>query len=219
MKDRITFKPKKNTVHWSNAGFSCVSDIHQIIATNSKLILSILVLSLLIPAAANAHRGAKSEVDTCRFSVAGEVVHFSAYTPTFTAGTSYCHNIPNIGLTHLVFDYEGAKLRHTTVEFEITKEPEGSRVYYHEPEKFKKGSVDAKVDFSGFGAGQYLAHVTTMYNGEKIDSHLPFAIGVQPEGGGIPTLIIFLIVLVIGIIVVMMIMSRIKGRNSTSSSD
>jgi hypothetical protein len=33
------------------------------------------------------------------------------------------------------------------VEFEVTKEPEGTRVFYQAPEKIKKGTVDAKVDF------------------------------------------------------------------------
>jgi hypothetical protein len=40
-----------------------------------------------------------------------------------------------------VIDYEGKKLRHTTVEFEVTKEPAGTRVYYHSPEQITKGTI------------------------------------------------------------------------------
>jgi hypothetical protein len=210
---------KKNKVNKAIDSFSYISGVHGAIVRNSKLLLSLLFLSLVFPATVSAHRGATNEVDTCRFSVGDEVIHFSAYTPTFSGGTSYCHGIPNIGLTHLVFDYEGNKLRHTTVEFEITKEPEGTRIYYHEPEKIKKGTIDAKVDFAKYGAGDYLAHVTIIYQGEKLDSHLPFSIGVEPEGAGIPKVIIIILVLVIIIIFGMMIMSKFKGKKAAASDE
>ncbi len=184
-----------------------------------QIILSVLFLSLILPSAANAHRGAKNEVDTCRFSVGDQVVHFSAYTPTFTGGTSYCHGIPNIGLTHLVFDYEGKKLRNTTVEFEITKEPEGTRIYYHEPEKIKKGSIDAKIDFANYGAGDYLAHVTIMYEGKKLDSHLPFSIGVEAEGSGMPFIIIFALSALGIVLFAMVIMSFFKKKKAIAPSE
>jgi len=174
------------------------------------LILIILLLSLAIPITANAHRGAKNEIDTCRFSVGSEVIHFSAYTPTFSGGEGFCHSIPNVGETHLVFDYEGNKLRQTTVEFEITKEPEGARIFYQKPEKVKKGSIDAKVNFDkvGAGAGHYLAHVTIMYQGEKLDSHLPFSVGVEPEDDGVSFVLIVSIILAIIGLVVFTIMVR-----------
>lgn len=210
---------KKNKVNKAIDSFSYISGVHGAIVRNSKLLLSLLFLSLVFPATVSAHRGATNKVDTCRFSVGDEIIHFSAYTPTFSGGTSYCHGIPNIGLTHLVFDYEGNKLRHTTVEFEITKEPEGTRIYYHEPEKIKKGTIDAKVDFAKYGAGDYLAHVTIIYQGEKLDSHLPFSIGVEPEDAGIPKVIIIILVLVITIIFGMMIMSKFKGKKAAASDE
>ena len=185
----------------------------------AQIILSVLFLCLILPSTASAHRGAKNEVDTCRFSVGDEVMHFSAYTPTFTGGKSYCHGIPYVGLTHLVFDYEGKKLRNTTVEFEVTKEPEGTRVYYHEPEKIKKGSVDAKIDFATFGAGDYLAHVTIMYKGEKLDSHLPFSIGVESEEDGMPFIIKVALILLALVIFAMVGMSFFNKKKSISSDE
>ena len=193
--------------------------IGKVLIKKTQIILSVLFLSLILPSAANAHRGAKNEVDTCRFSVGDQVVHFSAYTPTFSGGTSYCHGIPNIGLTHLVFDYEGKKLRHTTVEFEITKEPEGTRIYYHEPEKIKKGSIDAKIDFANYGAGDYLAHVTIMHEGKKLDSHLPFSIGVEAEGSGMPFIIKFALIALGIVILAMVVMSFSKKKKSISSDE
>lgn len=189
------------------------------ITRRAQMALTMLLLALVLPSIANAHRGARNEPDTCRFSVGDEAIHFSAYTPTFSAGKSYCHGIPYIGPTDLVFDYEGKKLRNTSVEFEITKEPEGTRIYYHKPEKIKKGSVDAKIDFSKFGAGDYLAHVTILYQGEKLDSHLPFSIGAEAEDSGLPFVVkLGLIVLALAIIA-MVAMSRFSKKQSTSADE
>ncbi|GAW85401.1 conserved hypothetical protein [Bathymodiolus platifrons methanotrophic gill symbiont] len=177
-------------------------------ANNTLATLAILLFTLILPATANAHRGAKGEVDTCRISVGKEVIHFSAYTPSLSGGKSFCHVIPEIGLTDLVIDYEGKKLRHTTVEFEVTKEPEGSRVYYHKPEKIKKGSVDAKVDFRQYGAGNYLLHVTVVNEGETIDSHLPFSVGIEQAENMIPNKILIPFIIIVIILAVMFGMSR-----------
>jgi hypothetical protein len=174
------------------------------------LFFLLMFTALVLPSIANAHRGARNEVDTCRFSVGDEVVHFTAYTPSVSGGKGYCQIIPSLGLTHLVFDYEGKKLRDTTVEFEITKEPEGTRVFYQKPEKIKKGSVDAKVDFSKFGASNYLAHVTVLYQGEKLDSHLPFSVGMESDESSFPTMVKVLLFLVVVIVAIMIWASRRK---------
>ncbi len=140
-----------------------------------------ILLLLASSSTAMAHRGPADEVDTCRIRVGPEVIHFTAYTPTFTQSTGYCQAIPNVGPTNLVFDYEGHKLRDVTVEFEITKEPEGTRIFHQDPKKIRTGTVNATVDFSQFGAGDYLAHVTVMHEGEQQDTHLPFSVGVEDE--------------------------------------
>ncbi|MCK5188724.1 MAG: hypothetical protein KAR12_01570 [Methylococcales bacterium] len=195
------------------------ASIHKNVMRKALMVLSVLFVVFVLPSTANAHRGARNEPDTCRFSVGDEVIHFSAYTPSFSGGKSYCHGIPYIGLTDLVFDYEGKKLRNTSVEFEITKEPEGTRIYYHKPEKIKKGSVDAKVDFAKFGAGDYLAHVTILYQGEKLDSHLPFSIGVDAEDSGLPFIVKLVLIILAIAIISMVIMSRITKKQSTSADE
>jgi len=128
-----------------------------------------------------AHKGAANEPDNCRISVGPEVIHFTAYTPTFTQSVSFCQAIPNIGPTNLVFDYEGPKLRNTSLELEITRESDGRRIYHQEAKKIKTGTINAVVDFSDFGAGDYLAHITIMHNGEELDTHLAFAVGVEED--------------------------------------
>ncbi|NOQ62979.1 MAG: hypothetical protein GQ582_00525 [Methyloprofundus sp.] len=176
----------------------------------TQLLLSLLLLAFLISTNANAHRGARGEVDTCRISVGKEVIHFSAYVPTLNPGISFCHIIPELGPTDLVIDYEGKKLRRTTVEFEVTKEPEGSRVYYHAPEKIKKGSIDAKVDFRQHGAGNYLLHVTVINDGETIDSHLPFSVGIEEEEELIPNKILIPFIIIVLMLAIIFIMPQPK---------
>ncbi len=144
-------------------------------------VLSALVLSLSFSAPSYSHRGALDEIDVCRIRVGTEKIHFTAYTPTFSQSQGYCRFIPNVGLTNLIFDYEGKKLRDVSIEFEVTKEPEGTRIFYLEPQKTKSGTVKADVDFSKYGAGDYLAHVTIVHDGEKQDTHLPFVVGAEEE--------------------------------------
>ncbi len=167
-------------------------------------ITAIILFALFWLPLVHAHRGPANEVDNCRIRVGSEKIHFTAYTPTFTQGTGFCQFIPNVGSTNLVFDYEGHKLRNVTVEFEITKEPEGTRIFYQEPKKIKSGTVNAVVDFSQYGAGDYLAHITIMHKGEKLDSHLPFAIGVEEEESYSTLLKILLPILIIVVILFFM---------------
>ncbi|NOQ36241.1 MAG: hypothetical protein GQ569_10145 [Methylococcaceae bacterium] len=142
-------------------------------------ILSSLILIATFSTTSYAHRGAPDQIDACRIKVGYEKIHFTAYTPKFSKNQGYCQFIPNVGVTSLVFDYEGKKLRDVSIEFEVTKEPEGTRVFYQAPKKIKTGTVNGTVDFAKFGEGDYLAHVTIVHNGEKLDSHLPFAVGVS----------------------------------------
>ena len=208
-----------NTPHRYTINVNSVANLLSLYKHKTYAILSILLLALTIPSIATAHRGAKGEVDTCRISVGTEVIHFSAYTPTLTGGQSFCHIIPEIGPTDIVIDYEGKKLRNTTVEFEITKEPEGSRVYYNSPEKFKKGTVDAKVDFTKFGASDYLLHVTVVNVGETIDSHLPFSVGIEPAESMIPNKILIPFIIIVIIFAVMFGMSKSKKDPSPSDGE
>ena len=142
-------------------------------------VLSALFLSMSFSAPCYSHRGALDEVDICRIKVGTEKIHFTAYTPTFTQSEGYCRFIPHMGMTNLIFDYEGKKLRDVSIEFEVTKEPEGTRIFYQEQQKTKTGTVKADIDFSKYGAGDYLAHVTIVHDGEKLDTHLPFVVGAE----------------------------------------
>ncbi|SMF95392.1 hypothetical protein SAMN02949497_2755 [Methylomagnum ishizawai] len=157
----------------------------------------LLALSLLLPGALPtttwAHGGASVDTDQCRIFVGPHLVHFTAYQPQLTGTTEYCNSIPELGSAVLVFDYEGKALRDMTVEFEITKEPEGTRVYYAPPSAHSKGTFNTTVNFTE--PSKYLGHVTLINEGQKIDAHIPFTVGSAQGGPSATTYIIFGVVL------------------------
>lgn len=146
------------------------------------------VLSAALPTSLWAHGGASVDTDQCRVQIGPHLVHFTAYQPQLTGTTEYCTNIPELGDANLVFDYEGKALRNMTVEFEITKEPEGTRIFYQPPEAHSKGTFNTKVNFTE--AGKYRGHITLVNEGQKVDEHIGFTVGKGQAGGNSTTYIV-----------------------------
>lgn len=137
-----------------------------------------LILSALPFSAVLAHGGAAgTDTDQCKIEIQGEWVHFTAYQPFKSAGEEFCENIPELNTpTNMVFDYVGVKLRKMQVEFEITKEPEGTRMYFQEASAHQTGTINATVNFKE--KGKYLIHVKLIpETGEPIDAHIAFSVG------------------------------------------
>jgi hypothetical protein len=153
--------------------------------------LSFLVATAL-PLTGWAHGGASVDTDQCRINVGPHLVHFTAYQPQITGTTEYCNSIPEAGNAVLVFDYEGKALRDMTVEFEITKEPEGTRIYYQEPGTHPRGTFNTSINFP---VGKYLAHVTLVNEGQRVDAHVPFTVGSAQGGLSTGTLLVIGVVL------------------------
>ncbi len=153
-----------------------------------------LLLSALLPASsAWAHGGASVDTDQCRIFVGPHLVHFTAYQPQLTGTTEYCDSIPDVGPTTMVFDYEGKALRNMTVEVELTKEPEGTRIQYLPPATHATGTFNTSYNFTE--PGKYLAHVTLINEGQKIDAHVPFKVGTAKGEVSSSTKIIIVVVL------------------------
>jgi hypothetical protein len=116
-----------------------------------------------------------------------------------------------------VFDYEGKSLRNLTVEFEVTKEPEGTRIFYQEPTKIKSGTVNGVVDFSKFGAGNYLAHVAIVHKDKSMDSHIPFSVGLEDESSdNLPIKSLFIVLLIAAVVY---LMKRAANKQTPRPSD
>lgn len=182
-------------------------------------ILAALLLAGIFPDAAYAHRSATDQVDDCNIRVGYERVHFTAYTPTLTNNREYCKAIPKLGPTNLVFDYEGKNLRNITVQFEVTKEPEGTRIFYQEPRKIKTGTVNGVVDFSQYGAGNYLAHVAIVHNGKELDTHIPFSVGLEDDAENRFTPLLLTIAGLALLLYIMIRIAMVKNHRPASAED
>ncbi len=146
------------------------------------IVVSTMIVWSMSANTAWAHGGVAIDIDTCRIPVSGHWVHFTAYTPMTTADTEFCGEIPDVGLTNIVFDYESKALRKMTVLFEITKEPEGAVIFHQDATTIKTGTINIPVDFTQHGAGDYLAHVTLINEGTKVDAHSAFKVGTGGSG-------------------------------------
>jgi hypothetical protein len=64
------------------------------------------------------------------------------------------------------------------VEFEVTKEPEGTRVFFQEAKKHKSGTVVLTLPNGVPEVGKYLIHITLVPDqGERLDAHMGFVAG------------------------------------------
>ena len=144
------------------------------------------LIGLVFSSALWAHGGAAgTDTDQCKFELEKDHwIHYTAYQPKAYPAEEFCGNIPDTdSLIQLVFDYQDLRYRDRAVEFEVTKEPEGTRVFYQEPKKHKSGTVILSLPNGVPEPGKYLIHITLLQdNGERLDAHMGFK-----AGGGQPT--------------------------------
>jgi hypothetical protein len=133
----------------------------------------LVFLGLLLSTSLWAHGGAAgTDTDQCKFELEPtHWLHYTAYQPNAFPAEDFCANIPKANeLTLLVFDYQDMKYRDMLVEFEVTKEPEGTRVFFLPAAKHKKGTVELRLPNGVPEAGKYLIHITLIPDEEKMDA-------------------------------------------------
>ncbi|MEI7993516.1 MAG: hypothetical protein WCH01_01305, partial [Methylococcaceae bacterium] len=121
------------------------------------------LLGLFFSASLWAHGGAAgTDTDQCKFELQpGHWVHYTAYQPQAFPAEEFCGKLPGTNtMTQLVFDYQDMKYRNMLVEFEVTKEPEGTRLFFLPSAKHKSGSVNLELKNGVPEPGQYLIHIT-----------------------------------------------------------
>jgi hypothetical protein len=174
---------------------------------NKILRSALLALTgLLFSSALLAHGGAAgTDTDQCKFELEPDHwIHYTAYQSKDYPGDEFCGSLPNTNsMTQLVFDYQDIRYRNMAVEFEVTKEPEGKRVFFQEAKKHKSGTVVLTLPNGVAEAGKYLIHIT-LHKGEgdgpddRLDAHMSFKAGT-----GAPTttteLLMYLLVALAGI--------------------
>lgn len=131
-----------------------------------------------------AHGGAAgTDTDQCKFELEPtHWIHYTAYQPVAYAAEEFCGKLPALNTkTQLVFDYQDMRYRNMTVEFEVTKEPEGTRVFFLPAAKHKAGTVNLELPNGVPEAGKYLIHITLVPDqGERLDAHMGFTAGTGP---------------------------------------
>jgi hypothetical protein len=139
------------------------------------------LLGLLFSASLWAHGGAKgTDTDQCKFELEkGHWIHYTAYEPKSFPAEEFCGNLPELNTTiQLVFDYQDQRYKNMAIEFEVTKEPEGKRVFFYEAKKHKSGTVILNLPEGVPEEGKYLIHITLLQdNGERLDAHMGFKAG------------------------------------------
>lgn len=144
------------------------------------------LLGLVFSASVWAHGGAAgTDTDQCKFELEPtHWIHYTAYQPVAYSAEEFCGKLPGIDTkTQLVFDYQDMRYRNMTVEFEVTKEPEGTRVFFLPAAKHKAGTVNLELPNGVPEAGQYLIHITLIPDqGERLDAHMSFKAG---SGGAV----------------------------------
>lgn len=166
----------------------------------SKLFYKIIVgtAALLFSATLWAHGGAKgTDTDQCKFELEPDHwIHYTAYQPNAFPAEEFCARLPkDKETTILVFDYQDQKYKDNTVEFEVTKEPEGKRVFFLPGAKHKSGTVELKLPGGVPEPGDYLIHITLVPDqGERKDVHMAFKAGGGQEMSGANKLLIALFV-------------------------
>jgi hypothetical protein len=139
------------------------------------------ILGLVFSSALWAHGGAKgTDTDQCKFELEKDHwIHYTAYQPKAYPAEEFCGNLPALNtLTQLVFDYQDIRYRNRAVEFEVTKEPEGTRVFFEPAKKHKSGTVVLSLPNGLPEKGNYLIHITLIQdNGERLDAHMGFKAG------------------------------------------
>jgi hypothetical protein len=166
----------------------------------SQLITKIFLtaFAVLFSASVLAHGGAKgTDTDQCKFELEPDHwIHYTAYQPNAFPAEEFCANIPKEKeALILVFDYQDQKYKNDTVEFEVTKEPEGTRVFFLEKAKHKKGTVELKMPNGVPEPGNYLIHITLVPDqGERKDVHMGFKAG-SGKGASQSQMFIYLVLI------------------------
>jgi hypothetical protein len=146
------------------------------------------LIGLIFSTSVWAHGGAAgTDTDQCKFELEpNHWIHYTAYQPNAFPAEDFCAQLPNTNeKTILVFDYQDQKYRDDTVEFEVTKEPEGTQVFFLAGAKHRKGTVELVLPQGVPEPGKYLIHITLVPDkGERLDVHMGFkAGGGQPASG------------------------------------
>ncbi len=180
------------------------------------------LLGLLFSSALWAHGGAAgTDTDQCKFELEPDHwLHYTAYQPNAYPGDEFCGSLPDTGVkTLLVFDYQDVRYRNMAVEFEVTKEPEGTRVFFQKAKKHKSGTVVLNLPNGVAEAGKHLIHITLIKDdGGRLDAHMSFQAGTgAPASTG--SMLMYLLIVLAGLYIFYLSNANFKNKVDTYVKD
>ncbi len=143
----------------------------------------------------------------CRIHVGAFTLMFSAYQPQLTADTKYCTDIPGLGRTNMVVDYEAKegstsigsqrkldqKIKEMKVAVKLVRESDGKVIVEEPPKKLRSGILETVANLEQ--AGEYKLNVKLIDpEGKELEDHLELTVGID-SGAQLRTMIIALVVL------------------------
>ena len=174
--------------------------------TFAQLIFTI-VLGFAAMSPAFADGGGGGTTTGCRIPVGPFTLLFSAYQPQLTADAKYCTEIPGLGRTNLVIDYEaqegstsiGSKrkldqqIKEMKLGVKLIREEDGKVLVEEPPKLFRSGIVETVANMDQPGVYE-LEVVLVDPNGKEMENHIELKVG-SDSGEQLRTMIIAFVVL------------------------
>lgn len=125
------------------------------------LIAAMAMAGSLLSTEAWAHRGGGPN-DPCERRLGKSTVHLTLYQPNFDPDAEYCNEVPRQGMTVMVVDVEGDRLRQNPIALEmIASDGSGLRTILSVPPRiYRRGVADAEVTLDS--DSDYLARVVLL---------------------------------------------------------
>ncbi len=172
-----------------------------------RLILALsLGVASLSPAFADGGGGGGAATG-CRLSVGPFTLLFSAYQPQLTADAKYCTDIPGLGRTNLVVDYEAKEgstsigsqrrldreIKKMKLGVKLIRESDGKVLVDEPPKAFRSGIVETVANLDQPGSYEFEVKLVGP-DGKEMENHLELTVG-KDSGEQLRNMIIAFVVL------------------------
>lgn len=112
-----------------------------------KQLVLCLVLSLGLPQFAIAHGGVAFVEDLCVINIGFLKAHFTIYQPEQHGSEEFCEEIPSIGETEFVMEYQHDFLKEMPVDFRIIRDTQDIGIYARWEDVQKIADIDEVTVF------------------------------------------------------------------------
>ncbi len=167
-----------------------------------------LILGLAVVPGAFADGGGGGMGEFCRVRIGKFTLMFSAYQPHLTGDRKFCTDIPGLGKTNLVFDYESQEgtaaigkkreldklIKEMKLGVRVVREDDGKVIVEEPPKKMRGSLLETVADFDKPGNYE-IDLVLVDPAGKETKEHVELTVGVE-SGAQLRAMIIAAVVLI-----------------------